>query len=500
MSQHTSTSPSQASSPAGAESTDAGLHRGLKNRHIQMIAIGGAIGTGLFYGVGSSIRTAGPAILVSYAIGGLVIFLVMRAMGEMSVEEPVSGAFAHYARRYWGDLPGFYSGWNYWFSFVAVSMAELTAIGHYINFWWPQVPTWASAAVFLVLVTGINLIDVRAFGEFEFWFSIIKVVAIIAMILFGLGIILFGIGSGTPTGFSNLTAHGGFFAQGPWGVISALAVVMFAFGGIELIGIAAGEADDPTRTIPKAINQVVHRICLFYIGSVFVMLCLVPWDKIAGQGSPFVTVFDTIGISSTATLLNIVVLTAALSAYNSGLYSNGRMLHTLAREGDAPRFLGKLGRSGVPTAGVLFSSTVTASVVALLAFFPKNVFEYVMAIALFAAVTNWCMITYTQVRYRKQLSAEEAAKLRFRMPFHPYSNYLVLAFFVALMGIMWTHDSFRPALIVGPLWAVGLITAYFVKSRIRPKATAGAETVAAPAAGPTSVTSTETAAEGAATR
>ncbi|MBW3085504.1 Aromatic amino acid transport protein AroP [Austwickia sp. TVS 96-490-7B] len=443
------------------------LHRGLKNRHIQMIALGGAIGTGLFYGSASSVHRAGPAILISYAIGGLIIFLVMRALGEMSVEEPVTGAFAHYARTHWGELPGYYSGWNYWFSYVAVSMAELTVVGVYINHWWPTVPAWVSAAVCLAVITAVNLIEVSAYGEFEFWFALIKVVAIVAMIIGGLIIITTGVGTNEPpVGLTNLTAHGGFMPQGLWGVASALAVVMFAFGGVELIGIAAGEADNPRTTIPRAINQVIHRIFLFYVGAVFVMLCLFPWNQIGQNGSPFVTIFDQIGVPYAGDILNVVVLSAAVSAYNSGLYSNGRMLHTLAHQGNAPRFLGQLSRTGAPAAGVLVSSAVTASAVLLVALFPKDVFGYVMAVALFAAGTNWAMITYTHLRFRRGLTEAQLARLHFPMPGAPYSNYLVLGFFVVLLGVMWTQENFRPALIVGPLWAALLIASYYIRRHL----------------------------------
>ncbi|MEL4505463.1 amino acid permease [Luteococcus sp. H138] len=444
------------------------LQRSLKNRHIQLIALGGAIGTGLFYGSSASIAMAGPAILLAYLLGGAVIFLIMRALGEMSVHTPVSGAFSHYAYENWGAFPGFFSGWNYWFNYIAVSMAELVVVGSYVQFWLPGVKEWVSSAVFLVLITAINLISVKAFGEFEFWFAIIKVVAIIAMIIFGLGIICFGWGNGgDATGISNLWAHGGFFPTGFKGLAMAMVVVLFSFGGVELIGIAAGEADDPQRSIPKAINQVVHRILIFYVGAIFVMLALFPWNELGKNESPFVTIFSKLGIGSAATLLNVVVLTAAVSAYNSGLYSNGRMLYSLARQGNAPRVLARVNKAGSPWVGVLASSAVTALAVLLNFLLPGKVFLYVISVALIAGIFNWTMIVITQLKFRKRLGADEVSRLRFRMPFTPWSNYLVLVALAAVVVLMAFIPDYRGALYVGPAWIALLALAHSLRRHLR---------------------------------
>jgi AAT family amino acid transporter len=444
---------------------DGGLRRGLKNRHIQMIALGGAIGTGLFYGSATSIGMAGPSITLAYVIGGAAIFLIMRALGEMSVHTPVSGAFSHYAFENWGPFAGFFSGWNYWFNYIAVSMAELAVVGIYVNYWMPDVPTWVSAGIFLVLITAVNLINVKAYGEFEFWFAIIKVVAIIAMIGLGAAIIVFGVGTGGhATGITNLWSHGGYFPHGIWGMLTAMVVVMFSFGGVELIGITAGEAENPRKTIPKAINQVVYRILIFYVGAIFVMLCIFPWNQIDAGGSPFVIIFDRIGIAGAATLLNVVVLTAAVSAYNSGLYSNGRMLYSLSRQGDAPRYLSKLNKSGSPYAGVLTSSAVTAVAVVLNFMFPGKVFLYLISVALIAGIFNWTMVVITQMKFRKRIGAAEVAKLGFRMPFFPVANYLVLAFLAGVVVLMGFLPDFRYALYVGPVWVAGLYVAFRIKT------------------------------------
>jgi AAT family amino acid transporter len=430
-----------------------------------MIALGGAIGTGLFYGSAESIGMAGPSIVLAYVLGGAMISLIMRALGEMSVHTPVSGAFSHYASQNWGPFAGFFSGWNYWFNYIAVSMAELAVVGIYVHYWMPGVPTWVSAAIFLVLITAVNLVDVKAFGEFEFWLAIIKVVAIVAMIGLGAWIVFFGPGKGAPaTGISNLWAHGGYFPHGLWGMMTALVVVMFSFGGVELVGITAGEVDNPRRTIPKAINQVVYRILIFYVGAIFVMLCIFPWNKIGTGGSPFVIIFDRLGVAGAATLLNVVVLTAAASAYNSGLYSNGRMLYSLSRQGSAPRYLSKLNKAGSPYAGVLTSSAVTAVAVALNFLFPGKVFLYVMSVALIAGIFNWAMVVITQMKFRSRIGAAGVDKLEFRMPFYPVANYVVLAFLAAVVVLMGFLPDFRYALFVGPLWVAVLYAAYRIKT------------------------------------
>ena len=448
-----------------------GLRRGLKNRHIQMIALGGAIGTGLFYGSASSIGMAGPSIVVAYLLGGAVIFLIMRALGEMSWHTPVSGAFSHYAFENWGPFAGFFSGWNYWFNYIAVSMAELAVVGIYVNYWLPDVPSWVSAAIFLVVITLVNLINVKAYGEFEFWFAIIKVVAIIAMIGFGAAMVFFGVGrGGDATGISNLWIHGGFFPNGIWGMITALVIVMFSFGGVELIGITAGEADNPRKTIPKAINQVVYRILIFYVGAIFVMLCIFPWNQIGEGGSPFVVIFDRMGVAGAATLLNVVVLTAAVSAYNSGLYSNGRMLYSLSLQGNAPRYLSKLNKSGSPFAGILTSSAVTAIAVVLNFLFPGKVFLYLISVALIAGIFNWTMVVITQMKFRKRIGAAEVEKLGFKMPFFPVANYIVLAFLAGVVVLMAFLPDFRYALYVGPVWVGLLYAAFRIKTAAARKA------------------------------
>ena len=438
------------------------LHRGLKNRHIQMIALGGAIGTGLFYGSATTIQLVGPAITLSYLIGGTAIFFIVRALGEMCVDQPVSGSFSYFAYKYWGEFPGFFSGWNYWFNYIVVSMAELTVVGVYINFWYPNVPQWVSALVFLVAITLINLINVKAFGEFEFWFALIKVVAIISMIILGLVMIFFGFGNQGAVGFSNLWAHGGFMPNGLWGLLLSLVIVMFSFGGVELIGITAGEADDPKRSIPRAINQVVWRILIFYIGALLILLILYPWNKIGTTGSPFVEIFSAIGIPAAAHILNFVVITAALSVYNSGIYSNARMLHGLALQGNAPKFLTRVSGNGIPINGVLASSVVTLVAVILNFLAPGKVFLYLISIATIAGIFNWAMILVTHLKFR-QAEEGRSEKILFKMPWYPISNYLALAFLAMVVVLMAFIPDMVYSLYVGPIWIIILYIGFKLK-------------------------------------
>ena len=364
------------------------LKRGLQNRHIQLIALGGAIGTGLFLGSAGVLKSAGPSMILGYAIAGFIAFLIMRQLGEMIVEEPVAGSFSHFAHKYFGGYAGFLSGWNYWVLYVLVGMAELTAVGKYVQFWWPEIPTWVSAAVFFIAINALNLTSVKVFGETEFWFALIKVVAIIGMILLGIFLLVSGQG-GEQAAVSNLWTHGGFFPNGFEGLVMVLAIIMFSFGGLELVGITAAEAAEPKKVIPKAINQVIWRILIFYIGALSVLLMLYPWDKLletlsaAGDpysASPFVQIFSLIGSDTAANLLNFVVLTAALSVYNSGVYCNSRMLFGLAEQGDAPKMFMRVNKRGVPVLGIAVSSLITLLCVVINYLAPQKALEMLMAL------------------------------------------------------------------------------------------------------------------------
>ena len=438
------------------------LQRGLKNRHIQLIAMGGAIGTGLFLGSAQVIQSAGPSIILGYAIGGLIAFLIMRQLGEMIVEEPVAGSFSHFAYQYWGKFPGFLSGLNYWVLYILVAMSELTAVAKYINYWWPHIAAWQSVLFFFVVITAINLTNVKFYGESEFWLAIIKVTAVVAMILFGL-FLLFTADANSTASFSNLWAHGGFFPNGFDGLFYMLAFLMFAFGGIELIGMAAAEANDPKKTIPKAINQVVFRILIFYIGSLTILLSLVPWNQLDLGGldkSPFVMIFSQMGIGWAAHLLNFIILTAALSVYNSGMYANSRMLYGLAEQGNAPKVFAKTNKQGVPVPAVLLSALLIFGCVLLNYFVPEDALGHLMYVVVGALVLNWAMISLTHLKF-KAMTKTKGLKTSFPALWSPLSNYLVLAFIAVVLYIMW-QQGFKESVLMIPIWIVLMFLLYKV--------------------------------------
>ncbi|GKQ43519.1 amino acid permease [Pseudomonas syringae] len=448
-----------------------GLKRGLSARHIRFMALGSAIGTGLFYGSASAIQQAGPAVLLAYLIGGAAVYMVMRALGEMAVHDPVSGSFSHYATRYMGPLAGFVLGWTYAFEMIIVCLADVTAFGIYMGFWFPEVPRWIWVLGIVFLIGALNLCNVKVFGETEFWLSILKVSAIVAMIVAGFGIMIFGIGSstsGTEIGISNLWAHGGFMPNGVTGLIASFAVVMFAFGGIEIIGITAGEAKDPQRSLPQAINAVPLRILLFYVLTLFVLMCIYPWPQIGTQGSPFVQIFDSLGIASAATILNIVVISAAVSAINSDIFGAGRMMYGLARDGQAPASFARLSRQGVPWMTVLVMGVTLLGGVLLNYLIPKDVFLLIASLATFATVWVWLMILLTQVAMRRSMSREEVTQLKFAVPFWPYGPAAAIVFMLFIFGVLGYFPDNRAALIVGAIWIVLLLIAY--RLWVKPKA------------------------------
>ena len=427
------------------------------------MALGSAIGTGLFYGSASAIQQAGPAVLLAYLIGGAAVFMVMRALGEMAVHHPVAGSFSHYATRYLGPLAGFVLGWTYAFEMIIVCLADVTAFGIYMGFWFPEVPRWIWVLGIVFLIAALNLCNVKVFGETEFWLSLLKVGAIIAMILAGFGIMLFGIGSsttGTEIGIANLWAHGGFMPNGVAGLIAWFAVVMFAFGGIEVIGITAGEAKDPQRSLPSAINAVPLRILLFYVLTLFVLMSIYPWPQIGTQGSPFVQIFDNLGIASAATILNVVVISAAVSAINSDIFGAGRMMYGLARDGQAPASFAHLSRQGVPWMTVVVMGVTLLGGVVLNYLIPKDVFLLIASLATFATVWVWLMILLTQVAMRRAMSAEEVAELKFPVPFWPYAPAAAIVFMLFIFGVLGYFPDNRAALIVGAIWIVLLVIAY----------------------------------------
>ena len=432
---------------------ESGLSRNLRNRHIQLIAIGGTIGVGLFLGSAKAIHAAGPGLLFAYAAGGIAIFFIMRALGELLTYRPVAGSFAIYADEFCGPFAGFVTGWSYWFMWVVTAMAELTAIGVYMRFWLPDLPQWVPALVALVLLYGANLLAVRVFGELEFWFALIKVLTIVALIVVGLVVIVFHVGTfGAQASFGNLTAHGGFAPNGVAAIFLTLQIVMFAYSGVELIGVTAGEARDPAVVLPRATNGIIFRILVFYLGALFVIMSLVPWNQLSPSDSPFVFVFEKIGLHGAAAVITLVVLTAAASSCNSGLFSTGRMLWTLAQRGQGPRAFARLSPQHVPATGIHASAVVMLIGVVLNYVVPEKVFTWVTSVALIGTLWTWGIILVAHRNYRLAVAAGRVAAAPFRMPLSPYANWVVLAFLVLVTALLWPDPNTRVALYVAPLW------------------------------------------------
>jgi AAT family amino acid transporter len=433
---------------------DTHLARNLRNRHIQLIALGGTIGVGLFLGSAKAIHQAGPGLLLAYAVGGIAIFFILRALGELLTYRPVAGSFASYAEEFCGPFAGFVTGWTYWFMWITLAMTELTAIGIYVRYWFPDVPQWLPALIALAVLYGANLMAVRVFGELEFWFALVKVVTIVALILVGLGVILLHYGSfATTASFSNLWSHdGGFLPFGVLGVLLTLQMVAFAYSGVELIGVTAGEAQDPLRALPKATNGIIVRILIFYLGALIIIMSLVPWEELSPTVSPFVYVFERLGIPGAATIITVVVITAASSSCNSGLFSTGRMLWSLAQRGQAPAAFATLNARHVPAAGIHLSAAVMLLTVALNFLVPKEVFTWLTSIADIGALWTWGIILVAHRNYRLAVGAGRVPAAPFRMPGAPLANWLVLAFLVLVTVLLWPDPDTRVALYVAPVW------------------------------------------------
>lgn len=441
------------------------LERKLKPRHVEMIALGGTIGVGLFMGSASTIQTAGPSVLICYAIAGVVMFLIMRIMGEMLYLEPVPGSFASYGYRYISPYIGFITAWCYWFMWATVGLAELTAVGIYMSYWFPDIPHWISALVAMAIIVTANIASVKYYGEFEFWFAFVKVATIVFMLVVGVMMIAFGFGNdGVPIGLSNLWEHGGFFPHGLDGMVAAMCVVAAAFQGVELVGITAGEAQEPRKTLMKAVKNIVWRILIFYVGAIFIILCIYPWNELGMMGSPFVQTFTRVGIASAAGIINFVVLMAALSGCNSGVYSCGRMLYTLACNGQAPKAFGKLSKSGVPRNGIYFTMAVLCLGVVLNYLIPDSkLFLYVYSASVFPAMVSWFVLAGAQKNFRKRWGKEAMAKHPFKSPLYPYANYFCLGFLALVTVGMWINEDTRASLIIGWLFIAILTLAYYGK-------------------------------------
>ncbi|HVW67867.1 MAG TPA: amino acid permease [Steroidobacteraceae bacterium] len=436
-----------------ASPTTEPLARNLRGRHIQLIALGGTIGVGLFLGSARAIQVAGPGLLVNYAIAGAAVFVIMRALGELLMQRPAAGALALIAEEFVGPFAGFATGWSYWFLWVVVGMAELTAIGVYVHYWFPAIPQWLSALCTLLLLFGSNLLAVRVFGELEFWFAVIKITAIVGLIALGVFVLTCGgFGSlGRDASLANLWTHGGLFPHGALGLLLTLQIVVFAYSGVEVVAMTAGEAANPGVALPRATRSIIYRILIFYIGTLVVIMALIPWDRLSPTVSPFVAVFDRFGIPGGANVINFVVITAAASSCNSGLYSTGRMLYFLARRGQAPRAFARLSGEHVPANGVMLSAALMLVGVALNAVVPERAFIWVTSISLVGTLWTWIIILLAHLRY-KRLTGASAAGRASGISWVRGCNWLVILFLLAVTGLLALTPDTRVALYVAPLW------------------------------------------------
>ncbi|WP_089608814.1 amino acid permease [Dehalobacterium formicoaceticum] len=436
------------------------LSRGLKNRHVQLLAIGGAIGTGLFLGSGRSIHLAGPSILFAYMITGIICFFIMRALGELLLSNSNYHSFVDFVYDYLGERAAFITGWTYWFCWISLAMADLTAAGLYIQYWSPNIAQWVPSLIVLVILLIMNLTTVKLFGEMEFWFALIKVVAILSLIIIGIFMIIKGFSTDAGiSSFTNLWSHGGWFPNGVGGFILSFQMVVFAFTGIELVGLTAGETENPEKVIPKAINNIPIRIIIFYIGALLVIMSIYPWNSINPDKSPFVQVFAAVGIAAAASIVNFIVLTSAASACNSGIFSTSRMVYSLAKENNAPESMKKLTSNHVPANATIFSATVILISVILNYMMPEGVFVLITSISTFCFIFIWAIMVICHLKYRN-FNPELAAKSKFKMPFYPIANYIILAFIAFIIVVLALNKETRVALFVTPVWFIMLGVIY----------------------------------------
>lgn len=444
------------------------LERRLGNRHIQLIAIGGAIGTGLFMGSGKTISLAGPSVILVYMVIGFFLFFVMRAMGELLLSNLQYKSFSDVAGDLLGPWAAFFTGWTYWFCWVVTGIADVVAIAGYVAFWWPDLPLWIPALACIAALLVLNLPSVKAFGETEFWFALVKIVAIGALVVIGLVMILtqFRSPNGSHAAFANLWNDGGFFPTGPMGFVAGFQIAVFAFVGIELVGTAAAETKDPLRNLPRAVNSIPLRVLLFYVGALVVICAVTPWREVSANRSPFVAMFTLAGLGIAASVVNFVVLTSATSSANSGIYSTSRMVYGLAGDGNAPALFGRLSSRKVPANALRFSCAFLLLAVVLLYAGQSIVeaFTIVTTISSLCFMFVWTIILCSYLVYRRRRPHLHAAST-FRMPGGVPMVWAVLAFFVFLVWALTQQADTLQALLVTPLWFVVLAVAYAVVRR-----------------------------------
>ena len=455
------------------ENNEAGLARELSTRQMAMIAIGGAIGTGLFLGSSLAVHTAGPAVLICYAIGACIALLLMGALSEMAVAHPTAGSFGVYAERYINPWAGFVVRYTYWACQCIAIGGEATAIAIYCRLWFPEVPPWLWIVLFSALLVGVNATAVGNFGRFEYWFAMIKVVAISAFILFG-AVVLLGFVRGTGASLSNLTAGGGFFATGARGIWMAMCFVIFSYIGTEVVAVTSGEAANPDEAVPRAMRSMLFRLILFYIGAMIVLVSVVPWTSIQPgndvSASPFVTVFRLMHVPAATHLMNFVVLTAALSSMNCDLYLSTRMMFSLSRSGFAPQVFGRVTRRGVPLPALMISTLglVIATVIAVL--YPTSAYVYLFGIALFGGLFVWVMIFVSHLFFRREWERQGLRRLPVRMIGYPYTSILGGLLVATIIVSTWWVPGMRPTIYSGIPWLVLISLAYLVRRSKRVRA------------------------------
>ncbi|GAB3398004.1 amino acid permease [Amycolatopsis echigonensis] len=448
-----------------ADAGDAGYRKALKSRHINMIAIGGAIGTGLFLGAGGRLAQAGPALAIVYAVCGLFAFFVVRSLGELILHRPSSGAFVSYAREFMGEKGAYVAGWMHFLNWSTTGIADITAIALYAHFWsfFTPIPQWVLALIALAVVVSLNLVSVKLFGEMEFWFSIVKVAALVLFLIVGIVLLVtqHPIDGHVP-GPQLIADHGGVFPAGIVPMILIVQGVVFAYASCELVGVAAGETENPKAIVPKAINSIMWRIALFYVGSVVLLAMLLPWNAYTADQSPFVTVLAKLGVPGADSIMNLVVLTAALSSLNSGLYSTGRILRSMSLAGSAPKFTGVMNRNQVPYGGILLTSSVCVVGVGLNYVVPKDAFEIVLNFAAVGILGTWAIIVLSHLLFVRKAKRGEVTRPHFRLPFSPYTEIATLAFLAAVVVLMGFDKTGRITLLALPLIIAALVVGWFV--------------------------------------
>lgn len=447
------------------------LKRSMTAGQMEMISLGGAIGVGLFMGASSTIKWTGPSVLLAYIFVGVILYIVMRALGEMLYVDPGTGSFADYASEHVHPIAGYLAEWANVFQYIVVGISEVVATTEYLRFWWKGTSDWAAGVIIILFLLVANLASAKAYATLEFWFAMIKVVTIILMILLGFAVILFGFGNGGhPVGFSNLWNHGGFFTGGLKGFFFSMAIIVGSYEGIELIGISAGEVSDPHKAIVKSVKSVLWRILIFYVGAIFVIVTIYPWNKLDSIGSPFITTFAKVGITAAASVINFVVLTAALSGANSGIYSSSRMLYKLAHEGEAPKTFGHVSKRIVPSHAIIgiTSGIFVGFMLNVLAQFLNkslaNIFVIVYSSSVLPGMVAWFVILLAELRFRRK-NPHLMENHPFKLPLYPYSNYFALIMLVVIVVFMFINPETQISVAVGAAVLIIAALVYVVKHR-----------------------------------